>query len=128
MPSPTERLNVAMRVLREKRASYVTPDLPRKAAEGVPVTLWDRIVYFPIGVMIMAIRTGAPVVFSTWFYRDGLYHVHFTEPRILPRHASRQQAAHRGMLAFSLIMDQHLRAYPEMWWNWLDKRWTRILG
>lgn len=125
--SPAERLNVAMRVLRQKRALYVTPDLPRKASEGVPVTLWDRVVYFPTGVMIMAIRTGAPIVFSTWFYRDGLYHVRFTEPRVLARRGSRKHQAHEGMLAFARIMDRHLRKFPEMWWNWLDKRWTRIL-
>lgn len=125
--SPTERLNVALRVLRDKRALYITPDLPRKAEEGVPVTLWDRVVHFPIGVMIMAMRTGAPVVFSTWFYREGLYHVQFTEPHVLMRRAGRQQEAHKGMLAFASIMDRHLRSYPDMWWNWLDKRWTRIV-
>jgi len=125
--SPTERLNVAMRVLRQKRALYVTPDLPRKASEGVPVTLWGRVVYFPIGVMIMAIRTGAAVIVSTWYYNDGLYHVHFTEPYVLERHGDRQSQAREGMLTFARIMDQHLHAYPEMWWNWLDKRWTRIL-
>lgn len=125
--SPTERLNVAMRVLRERRALYVTPDLPRKASEGVPVTLWGRLVYFPIGVMIMALRTGAPIVLSTWYYRDGIYHVHFSKPYVLERHGDRQSQARNGMLTFARIMDQHLHAYPEMWWNWLDKRWTRIL-
>ncbi|GAF89780.1 unnamed protein product, partial [marine sediment metagenome] len=126
--SPAERLNVAMQVLRQKRALYVTPDLPRHADKGVPVTLWDRVVYFPTGVMIMALRTGAPVVFSTWFYRDGVYHVRFAEPRVLARRSDRQREAHEGMIAFARIMDQHLHEFPEMWWNWLDKRWTRILA
>jgi lauroyl/myristoyl acyltransferase len=125
--SPAERINVAMGVLRQKRALYVTPDVPRKASEGVPVTIWDRIVYFPTGVMIMAMRTGAPVVFSTWFYRHGQYHVRFAAPLALAREGDRQRRAHDAIVAFARMMDQHLRGFPEMWWNWLDKRWTRIL-
>jgi hypothetical protein len=31
------------------------------------------------------------------------------------------------MIAFAQMMDQHLHAFPDMWWNWLDKRWNRIL-
>ena len=24
-------------------------------------------------------------------------------------------------------IDAFLHQHPEMWWNWLDKRWTRII-
>ena len=125
--SPAQRLNVAMAVLRKQRALYVTPDLPRKANEGVPVTVWNRTVYFPTGVMIMAMRTGSPTVVATWFFRDGHYHVRFGEPMEISRHGDRQHHAHQAMLAFAKTMDQHLHEHPGMWWNWLDKRWTRIL-
>ena len=125
--SPAERLNVAMSVLRRRRALYVTPDLPRKANQGVPVTIWNRTVYFPTGVMIMAMRTGSPTVVSTWFFHDGQYHVRFGEPMEVSRRGDRQHHAHQAMLAFAKTMDQHLHEHPEMWWNWLDKRWTRIL-
>jgi lauroyl/myristoyl acyltransferase len=124
--SSAERLNVAMNVLRERRALFVTPDLPRKRDEGVPVTIWNRTVYFPPGVMIMAMRTGAAVVLATWFFQDDRYHVHFEAPMLLSRRNRREQA-HEAMLAFARTMDDHLRAHPDMWWNWLDKRWTRIL-
>jgi len=125
--SRAERLNVAMGVLRKRRALYVTPDLPRKANQGVPVTIWNRTVYFPTGVMIMAMRTGSPTVVATWFLHDGRYHVRFGEPMEISRRGDRQQHAHQAMLAFAKTMDQHLHEHPEMWWNWLDKRWTRIL-
>lgn len=125
--SPAGRLNVALNVLRRRRALYVTPDLPRKANEGVPVTIWNRTVYFPTGVMIMAMRTGSPAVVATWFFHDGHYHVRFGEPMELARRGDRQHRAHQAMLAFAKTMDRHLHEHPEMWWNWLDKRWTRIL-
>jgi hypothetical protein len=31
------------------------------------------------------------------------------------------------MAEFARLMDEQLHEHPEMWWNWLDKRWTRIL-
>jgi len=125
--SPAARLNVALGVLREGRALYVTPDLPRKPSEGVPVTVWGRRVYFPTGVMIMALRTGAAVVFAHWLYRDEQYHVRFAAPFWLERRGDRMSQAQHAMVAFGHAMDAHCRQHPDMWWNWPDKRWTRVL-
>jgi lauroyl/myristoyl acyltransferase len=125
--SPAQRLSVAIGVLRKRRALYVTPDLPRKANEGVPVTVWSRTVHFSTGVMVMAMRTGSPAVIATWFFHDGRYYVRFGEPMEISRRGDRQHHAHKAMLAFARATDEHLHEHPEMWWNWLDKRWTRIL-
>jgi lauroyl/myristoyl acyltransferase len=125
--TPAARLTVALGVLREGRALYVTPDLSRKPDEGVPVSIWNRTAYFPAGVMIMALRTGAAVVLAKWFYRGECYHVRFDAPFWLQRRGNRTDRVQQAMTAFATMMDRHLRRYPEMWWNWLDKRWTRIL-
>lgn len=125
--SPMQRLTVAMGILRAKRALYITPDLPRKPDEGVPVTIFGRTVYFPIGVVIMAMRTKAPVVFATWHYEDGLYHGSFHPPLDFSPRGDRERRAASGMAEFARLMDERLQEHPEMWWNWLDKRWTRIL-
>ena len=125
--TPAERLNVALGVLREGRALYITPDLPRRPDKGVPVSIWNRTVYFPAGAMTMALRTGAAVVFTNWFYRDEYYHVRFEAPFRLERRRNRAAQTQRAMEAFATTMDNFLHRYPEMWWNWLDKRWTRIL-
>jgi lauroyl/myristoyl acyltransferase len=125
--SPLEHLTVAMRVLRDKRVLYITPDLPRKPDEGVPVTIWGRRVYFPTGVILMAMRTQAPVVFCTWYHDDGIYHVSFDEPLTYAARGDRRRTMGEGMQHFAQRMNAFLHAHPEMWWNWLDKRWTRIL-
>jgi lauroyl/myristoyl acyltransferase len=125
--SPMQRITVAMDILRAKRALYITPDLPRKPDEGVPVTVFGRTVYFPTGVVIMAMRTRAPIVFAAWHCENGLYHVSFHPPLDFSPRGDRQRRAASGMAEFARLMDEQLHEHPEMWWNWLDKRWTRIL-
>ena len=125
--TPAARLNVALGVLYEGRALYITPDLPRKPDKGVPVSIWNRTVHFPAGAMTMALRTGAAIVFTNWFYHDEHYHVRFEAPFWLERRGNRTAQTQQAMEAFATMMDDFLHQYPEMWWNWLDKRWTRIL-
>ena len=125
--SPMQRMTVAMGILRAKRVLYITPDLPRKPDEGVPVTIFGRRVYFPAGVIIMAMRTKAPVVFAAWHYEEGLYQVHFHPPLDFSGRGDRERRAAAGMAEFGRLVDKQLHEHPEMWWNWLDKRWTRIL-
>jgi lauroyl/myristoyl acyltransferase len=125
--SRLERLMVAMKVLREGRALYVTPDLPRPPDDGVPVTILGRTVHFPTGVMVMAMRTGAAVVMCRWRYEGGRYRLYFAEPIDLAGRGDRARRIAGGMAQFAAMMDASIRAQPELWWNWLDKRWTRIL-
>ena len=125
--SRSERLAVAMRVLREGRGLFITPDLPRQPDEGIAVQILGREVHFPTGVIIMAMRTRAPIVISTWHFRDGAYRVRFEKPMDFSARGDRQARAADGMRTFARVMDDFLCEHPEMWWNWLDKRWTWIL-
>jgi lauroyl/myristoyl acyltransferase len=121
------RLRVAMGVLREGRMLYMTPDTPRKPHEGVPVSILGRTVHFPTGVFVMSLRTGAPVVPVFWHWQDGAYRIRYEEPFELTRGGRLQEQSEAAMKAWAAMVDQFLREHPEMWWNWLDKRWTRIL-
>jgi len=120
----SERLTVALRVLREGKMLYLTPDLIRRPDQGTPVTIFDRTVYFPTGVPIMAMRTRSPVVIVLWEYRDGLYHLHFDEPMDLSGRGDRDARAVAWVRKFAGMMDDWLHEHPGLWWNWLDKRWT----
>jgi lauroyl/myristoyl acyltransferase len=122
-----QRLNVAIDVLRQGRMMFITPDTPRKPSEGVRVTLFGRTSYFPMGVFIMSLRTGAPVVPVTWHWKQGAYHLHYGEPIELVRGGRLRQQAAAATRHWAATVDRFLHAYPEMWWNWLDKRWTKII-
>lgn len=122
-----QRLQIALDVLKEGRMLFICADTPRKPHQGVPVTIFGRTAYFPTGVFIMSLRTGAPVVPVTWHWREGQYHIHYDEPIELSRGGNLKTKAMAAVQKWAEGVDSYLHQYPEMWWNWLDKRWTRII-
>ncbi len=122
-----QRLQVAIDILRQGKLLFVTPDTPRKPHEGVAVSILGKMTYFPSGVFIMSMRTGVPVIPAWWHFNNGLYHVYFSEPIQLPESGKIRQKAEAGVRQWAEQVDAFLREHPEMWWNWLDKRWTNIL-
>jgi lauroyl/myristoyl acyltransferase len=123
----TQRLQVAVDVLRQGRTLFICADTPRKPEQGVPVRIFGRTAYFPTGVFIMSLRTGAPVVPVSWYWRDGQYHIHYDEPIQLSRGGALQRKAEAAVQKWAQSVDAYLHRHPEMWWNWLDKRWTKII-
>jgi lauroyl/myristoyl acyltransferase len=124
---PARRLQVGIDVLREGRTLFITPDTPRKPHQGVPVTVFGRRVHFPTGVFVMSMRTGAPVVPTVWHWEDGAYHVRYEEPIEPARRGRLKRQAEAAMQDWARRIDAFLHDHPDMWWNWLDKRWTRVL-
>jgi lauroyl/myristoyl acyltransferase len=125
--SRAERLQVAIDVVRQGRMIFITPDTPRKSDQGVAVTIFGRQVHFPPGVFVMSLRTGAPVVPTFWHWQDGAYHIRCGQPIELARRGRLKEQAESAMRKWARSVDEFLHQHPEMWWNWLDKRWTRIL-
>ena len=122
-----ERLRIAIDVLRRGRLMYIAADTPRKPDEGAAVRIFGRTVHFPTGVWVMSLRTGAPVVPALWHWADGAYHIRYGEPITLARGRRLRQQCRDATVAWAGTVDAFLHEHPEMWWNWLDKRWTRIL-
>jgi len=123
----SQRLQVAIDVLRQGRMLFITPDTPRKPDQGVPVTIFGRKVYFPTGPFVMSMRTRSPVVPVVWHWNDGAYHVRCGEPIELTRSGRIREQSEAAAEKWARSVDAFLREHPEMWWNWLDKRWTQIL-
>lgn len=122
-----QRLQVAIDVLREGCCLFITPDTPRKAADGVEVTIFGKLTYFPTGVFVMSLRTGAPVLPVYWHWENGQYHIRYDKPITLSRGGDLRNKAANATHKWAADVDAFLRRHPEMWWNWLDKRWTMIL-
>jgi len=125
--SKAQRLQVAIDVLRQNKLMFITSDTPRKAHGGVPVTIFGKRVYFPTGVFVMSMRTGAPVVPVYWHWQDGAYHIRYNQPIELQRNGRIREQAETATQKWAQSVDRFLHEHPEMWWNWLDKRWTRII-
>jgi len=125
--TPAQRLRVAMDILRQGRMLFITPDTLRKPGDGVPVIVFGQEVYFPTGVFVMAMRTGAPVVPTVWHWQTDAYHVRYGEPIELPRRGNKARTIETAVRQWAASVDTFLHDHPEMWWNWLDKRWTYLL-
>ncbi|MCI0586055.1 MAG: lysophospholipid acyltransferase family protein [Planctomycetes bacterium] len=123
----TDRLKVAMEVVRSGKVLYITPDFPRMPGKGTPVSFLGRTAYFRPGAFIMGLRTGAPVVPVFWHWEDGAYRVRVGEPYELDRSRGIQEQAEAATRKWAADVDAFVREHPAMWWNWLDKRWTQIL-
>jgi lauroyl/myristoyl acyltransferase len=125
--SRAQRLQVAIDVLRQGKMMFICADTPRKAHEGVPVNIYGKTAYFPTGVFVMSLRTGAPVVPVTWHWQNDKYHIHYDEPIELERGGDLKTKAMIATQKWAQSVDAYLHKYPQMWWNWLDKRWTYII-
>jgi len=125
--SKAQRLQVAIDVLRQRKLLFITPDTPRKPHQGVAVTIYGKTVYFPTGVFVMSLRTGAPVVPVFWYWQDGAYHIQYDPPINLTRKGRIKEQVEAATQQWTQRVDGFLHEHPEMWWNWLDKRWTQII-
>lgn len=123
----SQRLKVAIDIVRRGKMMFICADTPRKPDDGVPVTIYGRTAYFPTGVFIMSLRTGAPVVPVIWHWENGQYHIRYDNPIELSRGGDLKRKAAAATQKWAQTVDSYLHKHPEMWWNWLDKRWTRIL-
>lgn len=125
--SKARRLQIAIDALRQGKMLFITPDTPRRPDDGVAVEILGKTSHFPPGVFIMSIRTGSPVLPVWWHWKEGFYHVHYGQPMRPQRGGGLRQKAEAAMAQWGRSVDAYIREYPEMWWNWLDKRWTYIL-
>jgi lauroyl/myristoyl acyltransferase len=127
-------LAAVLGVLRRGELLGITPDVLTSRASGVPVAMFGRTVSLYPGMILLAMRTGAPIVTASgrWFRdpsRPGreVARVTFSEPLELPRRADRDAAVREGLQRWCSTFEEDLRRAPEDWLFWLDKAWTRVL-
>ena len=122
-----QRLQVAIDALRRGEMLFLTTDTPRKPDDGVPVNILGKTAHFPTGAFVMSLRTGAPIVPVWWHWKKGFYHISYGEPIRLERGGRLREKAEAATRQWGAQVDTFIREHPEMWWNWLDKRWTKII-
>lgn len=117
-----------LRALRNNRLLGITPDLVQKPGKGIPVTLFGRRVELPAGAFFLATRTRAPLI--PWFFHHegGRYRMWTHEALTVDTGADRDEAMADLAQRWATLFEQFLRAHPDMWQFWLDKRWRQWLG
>jgi lauroyl/myristoyl acyltransferase len=116
-----------IRLLRRGQVLAITPDLVVPANRGVPVAMFGREVHLLPGVVVLAMRAGAPVV-TAFADRSGpRFRVTFSEPAHFVPSRDHDRGMRRGMQTWCDALETYLKQSPENWMFWLDKRWTMAL-
>ena len=116
-----------LRLLRRGQVLALTPDLVVPANRGVPVAMFGRQVHLMPGLVVLAMRAGAPVVTALGDRSGPRLRVTFSEPTHFVPSGDHDRGVQRGMQAWCDMLETYLKRFPENWMFWLDKRWTRTL-
>ncbi len=98
--------------------------------QGVFVDFFGRPACTASGVARVALRTGAAVVpaFTLWDAVEGKYRVQFDPALELATTGDEEADALRNTAAFTQVIENYARQYPEQW-LWVHRRWkTRPEG
>jgi lauroyl/myristoyl acyltransferase len=120
-------MTAAVRTLRSNRVLAVTPDLIRRRGTGVTVQLFGRDADLPIGAFYLAARVGAPLLCSFLWEADGRYWARTDEPMEIGTTGDRDRDVQMLAQEWATRFERFVRAHPDMWQFWLDKRWRRWL-
>ena len=98
--------------------------------QGVFVDFFGKAACTASGVARVALRTGAAVVpaFTLWDAAQGKYRVQFDTALELARTGDEEADALTNTAAFTKVIEDYARQYPEQW-LWVHRRWkTRPEG
>jgi KDO2-lipid IV(A) lauroyltransferase len=98
--------------------------------QGVFVDFFGKPACTASGVARVALRTGAAVVpaFTFWDQAEGKYRVQFDPALELVRSGNEEADAVANTAAFTRVIENYARQYPEQW-LWVHRRWkTRPEG
>jgi lauroyl/myristoyl acyltransferase len=125
---PLGRLKRMSDALARGQVVLVLLDLPQKLGEAPAVRCFGRDICLPSGAAVLAVRTSAPVFFLTARPCGSQQELVLEGPVEPPCDAGRRDAARWLMQAFADCFESMVRAFPEQWYMWGDKRWARVFG
>lgn len=120
-------MTAVLRTLRRNHVLAITPDLLQKRGTGVPVRIFGREAELPAGAFFLAARTGAPLI-PTYMHEEGGYQLWARPVLAADGKADREAAVADLAQRWAALFEEFLRAHPDMWQFWLDKRWSNWLA
>ena len=117
-----------LNVLKRGRVLAITPDLLADAPQGVDARMFGRAVRLHGGAFAIALAARAPMIrpYLRWQSELRVVAVWERAPE-LPATGDREAAVSCAVQDWCNWFERKLRANPENWLFWLDKRWSRFL-
>jgi len=111
-----------LRALREGR--IVLMNMDQSAANGLPVQFFGHPAWTPMGPVILARRSGAPIV-PMFMHHQGMGHrLEIQPPYLLSQQTDKEAALREDVQRLSEVIEQAVRAEPQEWY-WVHRRWKR---
>jgi Kdo2-lipid IVA lauroyltransferase/acyltransferase len=122
--SSYDGMRVYQQALAENRLLIVSLD-QRYSGRGTGVRFFDRPVACAKGAAILHLRTGAPVMTSVYYMKDGELHIDF-DTVDLPEYGEITDENIRAILGRSIRRyEPFIRQYPEQWFSLFHRLWSK---
>jgi KDO2-lipid IV(A) lauroyltransferase len=115
----------AMKYLRENRIVAILGDQREKRSKGVYVELFGEKVPTSKGIVMLAMRTGSPVM-PVYLRREGFlrYTIVFCEPIEMERKGNIEELIYKNARKVNAFLETLIAAHPEEWFL-VHRRWGR---
>jgi KDO2-lipid IV(A) lauroyltransferase len=115
----------AMKYLRENRIVAILGDQREKRSKGVYVELFGEKVPTSKGIVMLAMRTGSPVM-PVYLRREGFlrYTIVFCEPIEMERKGNIEELIYKNARKINAFLETLIAAHPEEWFL-VHRRWGR---
>ncbi len=90
--------------------------------DGQFVPFFGRKASAPVGAALLALRSGAPIIYSQCILKNGRYVVEFKEIKTSDLDGPTQGNLWELTRRFTEILEENVRKYPEQWF-WMHRRW-----
>jgi Lauroyl/myristoyl acyltransferase len=116
-----------LKVLKSGKMLAITPDLLADPGQGFAVSIFGRTAQLPGGAFALAIAAGAPMIRVSGIWQPDNSVILTFERAPPPVDGDRDAAIRASIQDWCRWFEDRLRANPENWLFWLDKRWSRFL-
>ena len=119
-----EKLEVYTRALEENRLLIISLD-QNYTDNGTPVTLFGEEFICARGTSLLHLRTGAPVMTSVYYMKNGRLHIDFEHVE-LPEYAAISDESIQEIANLSIRKyEKTIRTYPEQWFSLFHRLWQK---
>jgi len=116
-----------LRALRNRKVLAITPDLLADSDHGIEATIFGRPARINGGAFVLAMGARAPMIRVSCVWQPDKRALVTCERVLLPHFGDREAAVRAGVQEWCVWFEDKLRAHPENWLFWLDRRWGRFL-
>ena len=128
VPRRSRTRSAYLKVLKSGKILAITPDILADPEQGVETPIFGRPARLNGGAFALAIAAGAPLIRACGRWQStSSVSLMFDRAPPPPDSDDREAAIRAAVQDWCQWFEEKLRANPENWQFWLDKRWSRFL-